>query len=46
MKTSLAILTICLMCGCESFRTVEQQIFDNAAAAVAATNDIPEQPHE
>ena len=44
MKTTFAILALCVLCGCESYRTVERQILDNAAAAVTATNDMPEQP--
>jgi len=44
MKITLSILVLFALCGCESFRTVERQILDNAAAAVTATNDLPEQP--
>lgn len=44
MRTAFAIIAICAVCGCESYRTVERQIIDNAAAAVTATNDLPEQP--
>lgn len=39
MRTALAILAVCLLCGCETFLQVEQQIFDNAAIATAG--DVP-----
>jgi hypothetical protein len=39
MRTTLAILAVCLLCGCETFLQVEQQIFDNAAIACGETTN-------
>lgn len=41
---AIAIVAMCLLCGCESFHTVEQQILSAAQAATAETNAPPEQP--